>query len=122
MSNPQYAAIRHAELLKIVPLGRHQIRRLENAGKFPKRFKLSDNSVAWVRSEVDDWLRARIGRPITVSDQGPSSLDVEMTTTSKAAESAKPKKPAQAKPTRKVGARSATKAKNAQPQERPGAL
>ena len=30
--------------------------RLEKAGKFPKRRKISANRVAWVLSEVEDWI------------------------------------------------------------------
>jgi len=105
----QCAAIRHAELLKIVPLGRHQIRRLEKAGKFPKRFKLSDNTVAWVRSEVEDWLRERIGRPITVSGQvaPPDSPET-------------PKSPKAS--VRRTPSAQSSKTKNAQPLERLSAL
>ncbi len=35
------------------------IRRLELAGDFPVRRQLGPNSVGWIASEVDDWLRAR---------------------------------------------------------------
>jgi len=38
---------------------RHR-RRLEAAGKFPKRVKLSACSTAYVESEIDDWIKARI--------------------------------------------------------------
>jgi prophage regulatory protein len=31
-----------------------------NQGKFPKPVSLGENSVAWVESEVDDWIRERI--------------------------------------------------------------
>jgi prophage regulatory protein len=34
--------------------------RLEKAGKFPKRVKLGENSVAYVESEILAWLEARI--------------------------------------------------------------
>jgi prophage regulatory protein len=36
-----------------------QLRRLENAGEFPRRVQLSANRVAWVESEIEDWCEAR---------------------------------------------------------------
>ena len=36
------------------------IDRLEAAGLFPKRVKLGPGAVAWLESEVDDWIRARV--------------------------------------------------------------
>jgi len=51
--------IRFAQLKKRVPLSRTQIWRLENQGLFPKRFKLTENTVAWDSSEIDDWLKER---------------------------------------------------------------
>jgi len=41
------------ELIKIIPYGMQHIKRLEDAGKFPKRVKLGANRVAWVRDEVE---------------------------------------------------------------------
>lgn len=34
--------------------------RWEAAGKFPKRVKVSPGQVAWVPSEVDEWIKAKI--------------------------------------------------------------
>jgi prophage regulatory protein len=34
--------------------------RLEGAGRFPRRVKLSVNSVAWVEAEITAWCEARI--------------------------------------------------------------
>ena len=31
------------------------LRRLEKAGRFPKRRHLSANRVAWVREEIEEW-------------------------------------------------------------------
>ena len=36
------------------------IARLEAAGKFPKRVRLGQGRVAWVKQEVLDWIQARI--------------------------------------------------------------
>jgi prophage regulatory protein len=48
------------ELRGTVPYGEQQIRRLEAAGKFPRRVRLGTNRVAWVREEVEQWLAARM--------------------------------------------------------------
>ena len=34
--------------------------RLEPAGKFPKRFNLTENRVAWLEEEIDAWIRERV--------------------------------------------------------------
>lgn len=36
------------------------IDRLEAQGMFPKRVRLGQNRVGWVKSEVEDWIKARI--------------------------------------------------------------
>ena len=50
-----------------VPYGKVQLWRLERKGKFPKRVALSASRVAWVESEIDDWIKARVaGRGVQV--------------------------------------------------------
>jgi prophage regulatory protein len=34
--------------------------RLEKAGRFPKRIRLTQNRVGWLESEVDEWIKDRI--------------------------------------------------------------
>lgn len=41
-------------------LRKSQLYALEAAGHFPRRLKLSERSSAWVASEVDAWIAARI--------------------------------------------------------------
>lgn len=48
------------ELLEIVPFSRQHILRLEKRGRFPRRIRLGDNRVAWLRSEIDGWINARV--------------------------------------------------------------
>jgi prophage regulatory protein len=48
------------ELRGWVPYSEQQIRRLEAAGKFPRRVRLGANRVAWVREEIEHWLTARM--------------------------------------------------------------
>ena len=42
-----------------------QIWRLEQVGKFPKRIRIGDNRVAWLHSEVEDWMNSKIERSRT---------------------------------------------------------
>ena len=39
---------------------RPQLWRLEKAGRFPRRIRLGDNRIAWVESEIDQYLLDRI--------------------------------------------------------------
>lgn len=48
--------LRWEELSKIVPLHRTTIWRLERAGLFPRRKKIGPNSIAWLESDIQDWL------------------------------------------------------------------
>ncbi len=47
------------ELLERIPYARASIYRLMGEGKFPKSVKLG-RSVAWVESEVSDWMQEKI--------------------------------------------------------------
>lgn len=51
--------IRTAELVGKVGLSRATIWRLERAGKFPKRRQIGPGSVAWLESEVEEWMKQR---------------------------------------------------------------
>ncbi len=51
--------MRFKELRQRVGLSRTSIWRLERKGQFPRRWQLSDNAVAWLEDEVDQWVRAR---------------------------------------------------------------
>lgn len=44
---------------KIGGYSRMTVWRWENAGVFPKRVRLDAGSVAWIESEVDDWIEKR---------------------------------------------------------------
>jgi Predicted transcriptional regulator len=61
--------IRFKELKERVGYSRMHIDRLEKNGKFPRRIRLGENSVAWVESEVDDWISAKMnGRSGATAD------------------------------------------------------
>jgi prophage regulatory protein len=43
-----------------IPLGRRQLDRLEAAGKFPRRVRISERRVGWVAEEIDAHMAAKI--------------------------------------------------------------
>lgn len=49
--------LRTKEVVKRVGLSRTTIWRREQAGDFPRRIPLGENSVGWLRSDIDEWLR-----------------------------------------------------------------
>ena len=51
--------IREPEVRRTTGLSRTTRWRLERAGRFPSRRRISANAVAWLESEVQDWLRTR---------------------------------------------------------------
>ena len=51
--------LREPEVRSITGLSRTTRWRLEQVGQFPKRRKISANAVAWLASEVQEWLAAR---------------------------------------------------------------
>lgn len=48
------------QVRELVTYSYAHIDRLEADGKFPKRIRLGQQRVAWVATEIDDWIRARI--------------------------------------------------------------
>jgi prophage regulatory protein len=47
--------------VKGIPWSRVHVDRLEKAGKFPKRVKLGENTVAWGEASIDAWLAEKNG-------------------------------------------------------------
>lgn len=56
------------ELRQLVPYTPQHIRRLEKAGKFPRRMKLGQNRVGWRLLDIEAWLTARMPSQIYFSD------------------------------------------------------
>lgn len=52
--------LRLPKLLQRVPLCRSSIYALMDQGKFPLPIKISENAVAWLEHEIDDYLQERI--------------------------------------------------------------
>ena len=59
MSHPMQL-IDKKELVKLVKYSPQHIARMEKAGQFPKRLQLGQNRVAWMMSEVEEWIEDRI--------------------------------------------------------------
>ena len=59
MSHPKQLIDKKALVLMVQYSPQH-IARLEKAGQFPKRIRLGQNRVAWLLSEIDDWIDKRI--------------------------------------------------------------
>lgn len=51
--------LREPQVFDITKLSKTTRWRLEKEGKFPKRRQISPNCVAWVESELNDWLESR---------------------------------------------------------------
>jgi len=43
-----------------IPYSRAHLYRLEDQGDFPKRKRIGANRIAWVRTEVEQWLAQRM--------------------------------------------------------------
>jgi len=61
MSHPKQL-IDKKELVNLVKYSAQHIARLEKAGSFPKRVRLGQNRVAWLLSEIEDWIDDRLQR------------------------------------------------------------
>jgi prophage regulatory protein len=51
--------LRIRQVMQVTGLSRMTIYRLERAGKFPERRQLSENSVAWLESDIVAWAESR---------------------------------------------------------------
>jgi len=49
-----------AEVDARVPYSRAHLYRLEDQGEFPKRRRIGPNRIAWLRTEVEQWLAERV--------------------------------------------------------------
>jgi prophage regulatory protein len=48
------------QVQEIVPYSASHIWRLERSGQFPQRVRLGANKVAWLKSEVTDWVESKL--------------------------------------------------------------
>lgn len=52
--------IRLDELISKTGLGRSTIYRMMDNGEFPKPISLTSNKVAWLQSEVNNWMQSKV--------------------------------------------------------------
>lgn len=57
---PGNRMLRIRDVLDLTRLSRSQTYRMEAAGNFPARIKLSPGTTVWIAQEVDAWLANRI--------------------------------------------------------------
>ena len=55
----QERLVRQQEVFDRTGLSRTSVWRLEKAGEFPKRRQIIGKTVAWVESEIVEWIQAR---------------------------------------------------------------
>ena len=55
-----YQLIRLAVVLEMTGLSKTSLYESVNSGGFPKNVKISERSSAWVKSEVQDWIKEKI--------------------------------------------------------------
>jgi prophage regulatory protein len=51
--------LRIRQVIQVTGLSRMTIYRMELAGKFPRRRRLNENSVAWLETDISDWVGSR---------------------------------------------------------------
>jgi prophage regulatory protein len=61
MSENHPKFLRLAEVRNRVPYSRSTIYQLITQGKFPKPINLGARAVAWLESDIDEWIAARVG-------------------------------------------------------------
>jgi prophage regulatory protein len=59
--------------LPLVPYTPQHIRRLEKAGKFPRRIKLGENRVGWRLIDIEEWVSARLPAEVYYIDFKPAA-------------------------------------------------
>ncbi|CAM6351348.1 TPA: AlpA family phage regulatory protein [Escherichia coli] len=60
MSSPSQRFLRLAQVMDKTGLKRSQIYAYMKTGDFPKSVKIGPSSVAWLESEIDDWVKAKL--------------------------------------------------------------
>jgi len=62
--------LREPEVLRLLGVSQMTLYRWEKGGRFPKRYKIGPNSVAWKESAVIQWLASRQAAATTTSKNG----------------------------------------------------
>ena len=64
--------LRTKTVAEMTGLSRMTIYRLESSGLFPRRIKLSRNSIAWRDEDINEWIRTR---PLAPPYQGVRAIE-----------------------------------------------
>jgi prophage regulatory protein len=75
------ALIRLSEVKEYTGLGRSSIYEKMNNGLFPKSVSLGDRAVAWVDSEITDWVQDKIDQRDKYEQQAPNKGTKALTET-----------------------------------------
>ncbi len=68
--------LRQRQVIEKVGYSPMHLWRLEKADRFPRRVKLGPNSVGWVSTEIDAWIKGRIEeRDAALATRTPSPID-----------------------------------------------
>ena len=70
--------IRRPEVEKCTGLSRARIYESMDAGRFPRPVKIGPRAVAWVESEIDDWLHQRIAERDGDDQKALQKLNIEI--------------------------------------------
>jgi prophage regulatory protein len=60
--------ITQKELRTLVPYTDQHIRRLEKAGRFPRRMQLGQNRIGWRLMDIKAWIKSRMPAQIYAAD------------------------------------------------------
>jgi prophage regulatory protein len=64
--------LRLAEVQRRVPYSRSSIYQLASQGKFPKPLSLGARAVAWLESDIDEWIASRIDKSRALAPVAPA--------------------------------------------------
>jgi prophage regulatory protein len=64
--------LRLAEVQRRVPYSRSSIYQLASQGKFPKPLSLGARAVAWLESDIDEWIESRIDKSRALAPVAPA--------------------------------------------------
>lgn len=67
-------AIRIKQVAAKVGLGQSTLYRMIAEGRFPKPFELVPGRIAWIESDIDDWLAERAGKNSQAAEFEVSSM------------------------------------------------
>lgn len=59
MGTPEFQVLREADRYRLTGLSRVSAWRLERLGQFPRRIQLGQNSVGWLKHEIQAWIKTK---------------------------------------------------------------